>query len=299
MEKRIALRFDVDSNSCVTNGLPALVGLADRYSIPMTFFVAMGKAILRKNALLNFIRGVFPHIACEARDARAPNAVKRLGLSEALKTFILNPDIGITHAGEFTALLEKKHELGLHGGKNHAWWQVYAAAAGTGAVREDLSWGYDAFTRYFGKPAGFAAPGFAWSETTLSCIDEKGFLYASDMEGESPFRPLVGGRRFAHWQIPVTVQGPSHISVVEWACMHKQSEQDFIAELDLKLKAVAPASPAVLYGHPCFEGTKGLAYLDTAVGYLLDRGYSFVRMKDLVPKTAESFFSATRMGVKG
>jgi peptidoglycan/xylan/chitin deacetylase (PgdA/CDA1 family) len=271
MEKRIALRFDIDSISCVTNGLPGLVALADRYAIPMTFFVTMGKAILRLATLRAMVSGKKPF---------SPHTLKRLGMKESVKTFVINPDVGITHAAALAPLQEKKHELGLHGGKNHAWWQLHARTAAPREIRDELEWGYNAFVKQFGTPAGFAAPGFAWSETTLACIDEKGFLYASDMDGSSPFRPKLGGKQFSHWQVPVTVQGPSHISIIEWAYLQKQSEQDFLAELSLKL---SPCGPAVLYGHPSFEGTMGIAYLSTAVDYLLDKGYTFVRMKDLVP----------------
>jgi peptidoglycan/xylan/chitin deacetylase (PgdA/CDA1 family) len=271
MDKRIALRFDIDSISCVKNGLAGLVALADCYAIPMTFFVTMGKAILRLNTLRSMALGTKPF---------SPHTLKRLGLKEALTTFAINPDVGITHAGVLAGLLDKGHELGLHGGKNHAWWQLHARTASQREIRDDLGWGYSAFVKHFGAPAGFAAPGFAWSETTLACIDEKGFLYASDMDGPTPFRPRLGEKQFSHWQVPVTVQGPSHISLVEWAYMQKQSEQDFLAELSLKLST---GGPAVLYGHPSFEGTMGIAYLSTAVEYLLNKGYTFTRMKDLVP----------------
>jgi peptidoglycan/xylan/chitin deacetylase (PgdA/CDA1 family) len=272
MEKRIALRFDIDSLACVKNGLPGLLRLADRYSFPMTFFVTMGRPIMRRLALARFFAG--------NRSSGGLSPVERLGVKGAFETFLFNRTVGVTCAGMLKRLLEKNHELGLHGGKNHAWWQRYVQTAGIEAVRKDLDWGYRAFVKLFGKPAGFAAPGFVWSTSTLECIDEKAFLYASDMDGTRPFHPDSGGKMFSHWQVPVTVSGPSHIPFIEWACMQKHSEQDFLAELELKL---GPDAPAVLYGHPCWDGTKGIAYLSTAIEYLLDKGYTFVRMKDLVP----------------
>jgi hypothetical protein len=271
MDKRIALRFDVDSIACVKKGLPGLMLLSERYSIPMTFFVTMGRPILRRTALLRLFRST-------ASDSLSP--LRRLGATAAFETFLFNREIGGACEKELARLMEKNHELGLHGGRNHAWWQRHAAAADIETIRSDLDWGYNAFVKLFGTPAGFAAPGFVWSEATLACIDEKGFRYASDMDGASPFQPDVRGRKYSHWQVPVTVCGPSHIPFIEWACLQKQSEQDFLAELNLKLPGDAPA---VLYGHPCWEGTGGAAYLTTAVEWLLDKGYTFVRMKDLVP----------------
>jgi peptidoglycan/xylan/chitin deacetylase (PgdA/CDA1 family) len=272
MDKRFALRFDIDSIACVKNGLPGLIRLADRYSIPMTFFVTMGRPIQRMNALSRLFSRGGPRLSL--------SPIERLGMKEAFETFLLNRRIGVSCADVLSRLLEKKHELGLHGGRNHAWWQRHARTAPIEAIREDLDWGYKTFVSLFGKPAGYAAPGFAWSEATLECIDEKGFLYASDMDGEMPFHPSAGGKSSAHWQVPVTVSGPSHIPFIEWAGLQKQGENDFLAELDLQLSRGAPA---VLYGHPCWDGTHGLSYLTTAVEYVLDKGYTFVRMKECVP----------------
>jgi peptidoglycan/xylan/chitin deacetylase (PgdA/CDA1 family) len=272
MDKRFALRFDIDSISCVKNGLPGLIRLAERYSIPMTFFVTMGRPILRTTALSRlFSLG-------KSRSSLSP--IERLGMKAAFETFLCNRRIGVSCAGALVQLLEKKHELGLHGGRNHGWWERYAASAGIDTIRRDLDWGYKTFESLFGKPSGFSAPGFVWSEATLECIDEKGFLYASDMDGDKPFHPSAGGKGCTHWQVPVTVNGPSHIPFIEWASLQKQGEQEFLAGLDEKL---VPDSPAVLYGHPCWDGTHGLPYLTSVVEYAIDKGYTFVRMKECVP----------------
>jgi len=272
MDKRIALRFDIDSVSCVRQGLAGLSAVAHRYAVPVTLFVSMGRAIQRGPALLRMVS--------RHDSAKRMFPMKRLGFAAALQTLIMNPRIGCDNADVLSRFQEQGHELGLHGGRNHAWWQRHARSAGIETIRRDLGWSYDAFARLFGAPAGFAAPGFVWSEATLAVIDEKKFQYASDMDGLRPFHAEAGGRTFSHWQVPVTVCGASHTPLIEWACLQKQSEQDFLAELTLKLSG---DGPAVLYGHPCLDGVAGIAYLTAAIEYLLDKGFCFVRMRDLVP----------------
>lgn len=276
-EKLIALRFDADSITCVRRGMPNLIGLAKKYGIPMTFFVCMGQSFFWKS---------FQRKKHETHCGkyRKIHPLKKMGIIDTLHTLVWNPQIGIRYEDVFCHALQQGHELGLHGGRNHGWWQINAVNATEEKLWEDLSWGHDEFTKRFGKPFGFAAPGFVWNSAVLDMIEKKSFAYASDMEGECPFQPVIEGRQYHHWQIPVTICGPQKISYLEWCQMQGKSDQE-ITDGFSQLFGKHPYE--VIYGHPFREGIHGLTFLERVIRLALDQGYQFKRMKELVPAPSQ------------
>ena len=279
----LAFRFDVDSVQCLRTGVPRLRKVADARGVRFTFFVTMGRSFHMASTLgrrwsrrarrrtgsqrPNPTKGTRSRSSGE----RAPNALpvaRKLGWRGLLETVVLNPHLGRKYRHEIDALHHDGHELGLHGGSNHAVWQhmVHApppqpnpptqplrrASEPECASSVLLRPALDEFASRYGRPEGFASPGFQWNDHVLRLLDDEGFLYASDMTGEEPFRPQdARGSRHRHYQVPVNVAGRGRVPVIEEGLALGHDARR-IAE-----RAVAQIQDrrfALMYDHPYVAG---------------------------------------------
>ena len=157
MSKLFSFRFDVDTHRCVRRGVPALSVLGHRLDARFTFFVNMGRAVSRTAILLRFLSGSDPN------EAAKYSARTKLGLRGYLEAALLNPEVGAGAPGVIREAHRAGHEIGLHGGRNHAVWQRQAA----GWKRARLEAEVDAVLPVLAdllegqSPAGFASPGWA------------------------------------------------------------------------------------------------------------------------------------------
>lgn len=254
MSRTLAFRFDVDSVTCIERGIPELRRLADRFGVRFTFFVNMGYSFNWSHNVRHFLkrrgeRSVQP----ERGDARSslPTATK-LGWTGILKTVLLNPRLGDRYRATFDALHAEGHELGLHGGTDHVIWQRSLDELGIRELEQLFRPAFEHFSERYGKPAGFASPGFRYNDVVLDLLDTEGFVYASDMSGESPFRPPAkDGRSHEHYQVPVNVLGERSVPLVEQGLARgvtpSQIEQSLV-------DAITVREFALVYGHPYVEG---------------------------------------------
>jgi len=266
--KTFSFRFDIDSLADIEVGLPRLLELAKELDVRFTFFVNMGRSFNWKTV----VRSQRSQIKFRNPQS-AIRTVKKLGLLRAIRTVVFNPDIGLSHKKTLFKLLDQGHELGLHGGMDHPLWQWELHSLSKVETDGLLKPAYDHFAGLFGKPKGFAAPGFNYNGYVLELVDEYCFEYASDMEGEIPFRP----ERLRHVQIPVNVIGPDKKPLIEHLWTSGLGE----AEIKLKVKEeVGKSESAVIYGHPSFEGRfEGLPEL---LEWARVSGYLIAPMREIV-----------------
>lgn len=177
----------------------------------------------------------------------------KLGAVGVLETMLLNPRLGRRFRKTFNRLFETGHELGLHGGTDHALWQRALADLSDQQLDDLLRPAYESFTRDFGKPPGFASPGFRYDDRVLRMTDSYGFEYGSDMSGERPFRPRVGGRELAHYQVPVNVAGADTVPLVEQMLALGRGDEEIVGTA---ARAIRKRDFALLYGHPFVEGVR-------------------------------------------
>ena len=120
--KQFCIRFDVDTYKCLSEGAPHLLDLGRELGAHFTFFVSMGRAVSRMMHLAKLLSRK-TDASRQPTVHKLPNLYK-LGLRGYLVTALLNPKIGSTYTTILNRLAEHGHELGLHGGKNHAHWQA-------------------------------------------------------------------------------------------------------------------------------------------------------------------------------
>lgn len=268
----LALRFDVDSVTCIERGIPELRKLADRLGVRFTFFVNMGYSFNWGHNLRHFRkkRRSRPVNGAPPAGPHPPLSLpttKKLGWTGILKTVVLNPQLGERYRTTFDALHADGHELGLHGGTDHVVWQRSLDELDEQGLEELFRPAFERFKERYGQPAGFASPGFRFNDMVLRMLDAEGFTYASDMTGESPFRPTTPeGAPYDHFQVPVNVLGDQNVPLVEQGRARGRPT----AEIEQSLvDAATPRDFALAYGHPYVEGVEA-ALLGAALERLRD-----------------------------
>jgi peptidoglycan/xylan/chitin deacetylase (PgdA/CDA1 family) len=246
-QKTFSFRFDIDSLADIETGVPRLLELGRELDVRFTFFVNMGKSFNWKT----LGKG-------QGARGKGYSTTKRLGLLRTLRTIVFNPDIGLSHKKILFKLLDSGHELGLHGGMDHPLWQWRLDEMSKDEINDLLKPAYDHFVNLFGKPKGFASPGFRYNRHVLELIDSYGFEYASDMEGERPFRP----EGVKHLQVPVNIIGPGKKPLIEHLLESGLGEAEIKEKVEEEMEK---RECAVIYGHPSFEGRLGLREILTLV----------------------------------
>lgn len=253
-----ALRFDVDSVTCLEHGVPALLELGERHGVRFTFFVNMGRSFSWRHTVARTLRSRRRRATREDASpspAKKMSATAKLGRGGVLKTVLMNPRLGWRYRSTLDRLFEEGHELGLHGGSNHATWQYALDELGEDGLERHVGPSFAAFRDRYGQPSGFASPGFRYNEAVLDLMDNEGFEYASDMAGEGPFRPPrpSGGNHYTHFQVPVNVIGEDSVPVIEQGLALGRSSARIVRDA---VERIRERRFALMYGHPYVEGVQ-------------------------------------------
>jgi peptidoglycan/xylan/chitin deacetylase (PgdA/CDA1 family) len=272
--KLFSVRFDVDTHRCVREGMPALSDLGERLGVRFTFFVNMGRAVSR----VSMLRRRAP-----VRMAAKLSALDKLGWRGYLVAAGLNPRVGTGSAGIIAAAHDAGHEIGLHGGRNHAVWQHGAGswtaerlAAEIDAVLPDLA-------RLLGDtvPAGFASPGWVTHPRLPGLLAERGFAYVADLHG--PGDDETGG---ALPMVRTRLTGePGGIAYLEHlratGLDDAELERRFVRDLE------RAGSHVVVYDHPYFAGIRELRAVVRMVEIAMAHGYEIVPVRDVAGAIAK------------
>lgn len=263
----LALRFDVDSVTCIERGIPELRRLADRLGVRFTFFLNMGYSFNWSHHLRHLLRSWGGRGSKQKgrshRRLSLPTTVK-LGWGGVLKTVLLNPCLGERYRATFDALHADGHELGLHGGTDHVIWQRSLDDLEEEGLEELFRPAFERFSERYGRPAGFASPGFRFNDAVSRLLAAEGFTYTSDVVGETPYEQMApDGVPYGHFQVPVNVLGDEMVPLVEQGLAQGRPTADI--EQDL-VDAITARDFALAYGHPYVEGVRA-----SLLGRVLER----------------------------
>jgi len=141
-----------------------------------------------------------------AQKVARTSVLKHYGLKTLLYGVLLpGPDIGREAGGVMRSVHENGFEVGLHT-YDHVRWQDYVAGASEAWTRIEFERGMNAFKQVFGFfPTSHAAAGWQINAHALELEREYGLKYASDTRGQTPFWPLLEGRRSSCPQLPTTL----------------------------------------------------------------------------------------------
>ena len=255
--RTFAFRLDVDSLICLERGVPNLLRLGDRHGVRFTFFVNMGRSFSWRHTTVNVLgRRRNQGGGADSADAPAPyklSARRKLGWGGTLRTVLFNPRLGRRFRTTMDLLHREGHELGLHGGADHPAWQYGLDGLGDAGLDRLFRPAFEEFRDRYGRPRGFASPGFRYNGAVLDLLDAEGFEYGSDMAGEIPFQPdrPDGVSCHCHHQVPVNVIGERRVPVIEQGLARGQSDEHIVRDA---LDRIRARPFALMYGHPYVEG---------------------------------------------
>jgi peptidoglycan/xylan/chitin deacetylase (PgdA/CDA1 family) len=274
-ERRFAFRWDVDHRMCITHGIPRIREVCRRLGVRNTFFVNMG----RSTNLGEWLGGLGGTRA-KLGDAEAVHLIAKIGWFRFLVETLANRPVGLSFPRELESLQSEGHELGLHGGMDHVVWSRRFAAIPDDVLEADVRESLAHLTQRFGRPAGFAAPGFRSDARLMRLLDTLGFAYDGDAIGAAPARATADGVTLRHWTIPVTLCGPRTIPFLEWHGARGTPEATVLSEIDRHLDR---ERQVVMYGHPCYEGVRD-ALLARVFERALAKGFRFVTHAEIAAR---------------
>ncbi len=275
-DRLFVFRWDVDHRVCMTDGMPRIRAVCRDFGVPNTFFVNLG----RSTNLREWLGSGVSRSKAKLADREAVHLIKKTGWPRFILETALARPVGLSFIPELNAVQAEGHELGLHGGMDHVIWSRRFHQLPDATLEADVAESYAHFVRHFGRPAGFASPGFYSDERVMLLLDRLRFAYNGDgINGEA--RPATaGGRRLRHWTIPVTLAGPRTIPFLEYHGARGTAEPEVLRELNQHLES---RDVVVLYGHPCYEGVhEGM--LRKVFAAALEHGFRFVTMQVLAER---------------
>lgn len=275
-EKLFSFRWDIDHRACMTDGVPRIREICGALGVRNTFFVNLG----RSTNLREWLGRGLAQSKAKVRDPEAIHLVAKIGWRRFLLETLLHRPVGLSFVGELQALQAEGHELGLHGGMDHVIWSRRFPELPREVLEADVDESHGLFTRSFGKPAGFASPGFRSDERVMQILERLDYRYDADAIGGAPRRARAGGQNLCHWTIPVTLAGPRTIPFLEWHAARGSSDEGVLAEMDRHL---AERELVVLYGHPCWEGVQA-RLLRRIFERVLAAGFRFVTHQEIAAR---------------
>ncbi len=271
--KTLSIRFDIDTPTCLREGVPRLLDLNERLAFRATYFLSVGRAVSRADALGRLLA---PRHAATRR-AAALSARQKLGLRRYARLALLNPEIGRGSPG-IVARLSRSAEVGLHGGRNHDVWHHQAGDWPRARVEAEIDWALAWLSSQGIAVLGFACPGFTEPAELAAVLQERGFLYRADRHG-AELRGAIEERP-GFFNLATNLLGePGGVAYLE----NKRARGLADAEIrqEFRRDLAAAGDQAVMYDHPYYAGIHALGRRADLVEIAREEGYTIVPMSDL------------------
>ncbi|RKF17832.1 hypothetical protein DBZ36_11280 [Alginatibacterium sediminis] len=197
---KLGLRFDIDSVSSASYGLPILTRLLSKYQVRASLFFCTGPD--------NSGRKIWQQL-------RPSNLIKRIKSSDTppinytadkLRCGLIGdgPLIGEALNNAFHDITESNHEIGVLAWDQHLWLNRIGSMSGV-EIEQQLQKAHLSLSKVLGRDLECsAAVGARSSDQALCAKEQFSFRYNSDCYGESIFVPALGMAP----QIPVTLPSP-------------------------------------------------------------------------------------------
>lgn len=273
--KTFVLRFDIDSIFDLTEGVPAVSAILKRTQSKAVFFVNMGRQFslwdgLIKSPFLGISRTLHPQ-------KPSLGLLQKFGFGRLAYMSMINPVLGNSD-GRIKILKEladEGHEIGLHGGANHTQWLRNIDKMNSDQIEAFIAPALNRFVELFGKPVGFASPGFMSNPLVEFWLSQNDFKYSVDKCGAECSLQIDNSPA----SFPVTISGPQGVPYIEY-CDHKRLDDstiisDFFSQIESK-------TYACMYGHPFYEGKIRGDILEKLIESAYDAGFTFLTPTEIL-----------------
>lgn len=285
--RTLSFRFDIDGIGDIERGIPRLLSLADSLGVKFSFYVNMGTSVNLKIFFINLIKKVLrkENYYNGDKNGKVGNSsalLSKHGFIGIIKTVLCNPYIGVRYKKDLHKVQGKGHELGLHGGMDHALWLYDLENLDPKKLEDLLLSAYKRFERFYGKPYGFCSPGLKYNDKVLDLVNKFQFLYISEKV------QFEIDNEWNFYSVPVNVMGQDDRSLISYGLLQGWTEEYIEREIIRRIKE--GKEPAVYYGHPSVEGLKGVDILRNVIKSLKQEGYRVVTLKELVSIKMEKIY---------
>jgi len=269
-DTHIGLKVDVDTLRGTREGVPRLTALLKRLGVDATFYFSVGPDHTGRAMRRVFRKGFAQKVA-------RTSVLKHYGLKTLLYGVLLpGPDIGREAGAVMRSVHEGGFEVGLHT-YDHVRWQDHVAGASEAWTRIEFERGMKAFERVFGFfPKSHAAAGWQINAHALELEREYGLAYASDTRGQTPFWPMIQGRRSSCPQLPTTL--PTFDELLGRDGVEESSIADAVFRRSEKLAAGGADGLQVFTLHAELEGMRLLDSFESLLAKWQAAGATLTRM---------------------
>jgi undecaprenyl phosphate-alpha-L-ara4FN deformylase len=271
----IALRVDVDTRRGLERGVPRLLDLFSSHHVVASFFIVFGP-----DRSGRAVRRLFVHRGFARRMWRL-GAPLRYGFSTMVAgTLVPSLPVGTARPDFLRRIMAEGHEVGMHG-HDHVRWQDRLEHLGRNEIAHELAMAAAAYRRAVGRPPlSSAAPGWRTNEQALLAQERYHLLYASDVRGHCPFRPVAGGSALATVQIPVTM--PTIDEIYAWDGAERRMPEGAL------VRALEPGRLNVLAVHAEVAGQAALPSLERFLTRAREQHYTICRLEDVARELCRS-----------
>ena len=258
----LCIRFYIDTERCLLEGVPRLLALGQKMDAPFTFFVNMGRAISFR-------------ISQPTERSCAPKLPvrRKLGTKHFLRTALLNPRVGAAHKKKIQDIAKSGHEIGLHGGQNHGFWQKTASTWEPNRTSDEIDWGvHQLQAAGITNIRAFASPGWTQPPQLYRTLASQGFDIIADHHGRGSGHCAPSGDDNPLVSIKTNLLGePCGVGYLETLRANNLSDDMILHCFQQDLEA--SEGLAVLYDHPVYAGLQGVQLLGEMIK--IARAYGF------------------------
>jgi peptidoglycan/xylan/chitin deacetylase (PgdA/CDA1 family) len=277
-QPRLILRFDIDTVTCMRQGIPRLLEIGKKHNARFTFFANMGRAVSYPALIRKRISGSAKKTNAHLAD-KLPTRLK-LGVGGWLTTVVLNPRVGRNSPLILKEIVDCGHDLGLHGGSNHGTWHHESQAWSIERLRTEVAWGVRAMSEArLPQPTMFASPGFTSPPDLPSVLEEMGFQLLADDHRAG--LPAFGDEKQTSGLLKVNtglVGEPGGVGCLEHWKAARFSKETIIDQLD---RCFNRGGDFVLYDHPAYVTRIGADDLDFVINAWRERNGEIATLSDL------------------
>lgn len=202
----------------------------------------------------------------------------KLGAANSAAALLLNPKIGAAHKSMLHQIIADGHELGLHGGKNHATWEKNAKDWSEKKVMEEIDYGLKLFSQFqLQPPVSFASPCWQSPAGINSLLKQKGFGILADVysANQQPDKDSLGLLHF-----PTNIIGKNgNVGFVENLRALGYSSEQILSEFESQLHTEGDFK--MVFDHPFYIGTKEQEVVLQMIEISLKNGYTIESLHNI------------------
>jgi peptidoglycan/xylan/chitin deacetylase (PgdA/CDA1 family) len=266
MQRRLALKIDVDTLRGTREGVPRLIELLQQHRAGATFLFSLGP----------------DHTGRALRRAFRPGFMKKVSRTSVLEhyglktllygTLLPGPDIGRSAAPIMRDVAAAGFETGVHTW-DHVRWQDGVAKADPDWTAHEMTRAVERYREIFGKaPLVHGAAGWQMNRHALRLTQRLGFALASDCRGTHPFIPVWDGEPVRCMQLPTTLPTLDEMIGIDGI------DASNVAARLLELTAEDPRPVQVFTLHAELEGMKLAPVLDNLLAGWRAQGFELVSL---------------------